>query len=517
MAPEQAAGRARDVGPAADVWALGAILYELLTGRPPFLGATPLDTLLQVKSQEPVPVRRLQPAVPRDLETITLKCLRKEPSGRYLTAAALADDLDRFLAGEPIHARPVSPGRRLLKWARRQPALAALVAVSLLAVLSLAAGAGWHVRELNRALETADANFRTAQEQRDEARKNLRQARQAVDDMLMVGRDWFERTKGAHDNRVVHRILTQILAINETFVQNHAADPTTDRMELGRAYGELGRIYFLLKRYGDAEKALLQGLEIHQQLAEASPGDEYYVRYQLRMCEDLREVYVALGRPDLAEQVDRKQEVLEARYTRFQGKAEQPEERLTRYDRAIREQQALLEKEPRNETAWRSLRDAHIGRAIALEQLGQSAGAVSSWDRALEIDAGEERDSHLLGRAISLANTGDHAAAIDVAKSLTARVWVRGVVLYDAACVYSVGGAAAGRDSLLPETRRRQLAEEHAARAVELLRRAATAGFFNTPARRNLIKTDKDFDSLRPRADFRKLLADLAPKALPGP
>jgi WD40 repeat protein len=201
MAPEQALGKSRDLGPAADIYALGTILYEMLTGRPPFKAASPMETMVQVASDEPAPPSRLQSKVPRDLETICLKCLEKSPRRRYPTAQSLADDLRRYLDGEPIQARPADWKERAWKWAWRRPAAAALIAVIALGLLVVLLGSAYFTiqlgRERNAALkqkakaekseaevknqkETADNERNRAEEGEREARKQLEHAQRSL-------------------------------------------------------------------------------------------------------------------------------------------------------------------------------------------------------------------------------------------------------------------------------------------------------------------------------------------------
>lgn len=170
MAPEQAEGKIRELGPGVDIYALGSVLYHALTGRPPFVGETVLDTLQQVKNDDPVPPSRLQPKVPGDLETICLKCLQKEPRKRYETAQDLADDLSRFLKNEPIKARPVSIFERGVKWAKRRPQVAALLGALLFVVVGGFLGMfGLWVRA--EGLRTkAEKNFDRAQQEEKRAK-----------------------------------------------------------------------------------------------------------------------------------------------------------------------------------------------------------------------------------------------------------------------------------------------------------------------------------------------------------
>jgi serine/threonine-protein kinase len=157
MAPEQAAGQRLAVGPAADVYALGAILYEALAGRPPFRAGTAAETLSQVISQDPAPPSRWNARAPRDLEIICLKCLHKQPLGRYPSAAALAEDLQRFLVGEAIHARPEGRLGRVARRVRRRPALATALVAAALSAAVVVGGGLWLLSERSAAARRADA------------------------------------------------------------------------------------------------------------------------------------------------------------------------------------------------------------------------------------------------------------------------------------------------------------------------------------------------------------------------
>ncbi len=178
MAPEQAGGKSKETGPACDVYALGAVLYECLTGRPPFKGPTTLDTLAQVVSAEAVPPRQLQPKTPRDLETICLKCLEKQAGRRYATAAELADDLGRWRRGEAVRARPPSWGYVLGKWARRYRTPLAAAAAMLLLLAAVVAGAfvlllgAWGAAQKND--ETADQKGKDVEKKEGELRQAAR-------------------------------------------------------------------------------------------------------------------------------------------------------------------------------------------------------------------------------------------------------------------------------------------------------------------------------------------------------
>ena len=203
MAPEQVAASRDQLSPASDVHALGAILYQLVTGRPPFQGASTLETLEQVRSQDPVPPRRLNPKIPRDLETIALKCLEKSPSRRYASAEALAGDLRRWLDARPISARPVSPIGQAWRWCRRRPAVGALAAalMTTISVGFLAMVLLWRRADAER--NRAEQEWSNAEKERDRAEAGYKAARAALAEVFDLGTTGLQTTGLSRDQFIV--------------------------------------------------------------------------------------------------------------------------------------------------------------------------------------------------------------------------------------------------------------------------------------------------------------------------
>jgi serine/threonine protein kinase len=293
MAPEQAVG-GKNVGPAADVYALGAILYELITGRPPFCGAGLLETLEQVRSQEPVPPSKLQPNLPRDLQTICLKCLEKEPRRRYESAAELAADLRRYLEGEPIRARAVSRWERVIKWSRRKPATAALVALCGFGVVSFVAGLIWHNRRLQAEVKRANTNESIAM-------ANFMSGYDALDQILKTVKQELPESDSGHAlyARLSKDATDYFYAV---FKDADESDPKI-RVARGMLLSYAGDVHRLLGRSDEALNDLRQAEERFQWAINLNPQDTY-AREQLALCHfKIGEVYEAMGDFERAEQL----------------------------------------------------------------------------------------------------------------------------------------------------------------------------------------------------------------------
>jgi serine/threonine-protein kinase len=273
MAPEQARGDIAAIDARTDVYGLGAILYECLTGRPPFRAASVLETVAQVLNDDPPALRVLVPGVPRDLETICLRCLQKDPARRFATAAALADDLQRWADGIPIWARPVPWWERAWKAARRRPTA---FATGLALLIGAAATVGiilWKNQDLERERDAARIAEADAIRERTRAHARLEKAVEAVERMVTRAEsaEWSRNPTLAAERR---RVLEDVVAFYEHFGE---ADDPIIRRETARAYRRIGSVYTLLAEYQKAVDYVTRARQISERLVAEYPAEHGYV------------------------------------------------------------------------------------------------------------------------------------------------------------------------------------------------------------------------------------------------
>jgi tetratricopeptide (TPR) repeat protein/tRNA A-37 threonylcarbamoyl transferase component Bud32 len=343
MAPEQARGRVREIGPPTDVYSLGAILFEVLTGRPPFEGQSGVDTLNRVVTEEPPAPSRLRPKVPRDLETICLKCLEKDPARRYGSAEHLADDLRRYLGGEPVAARPAGPGERLVKWVRRRPTRAALYGVTAAASVLMLGTFAW--------------SYTRILAERNQKEKSLQVARKAVDDLYtkMASERLFDEPQL---DPLCQELLEKASTLYEELAREHGDNPDV-RRDAALAWFRLGEIHRLRDQRREAEEAYGEAIARQEELRRTDPGEP-------RHRQDLANSHNWLG------------EVL-----REEGRS--PEAAEGHYRAALELQGQLVADRSGDATCRMEMARSHYNLAIVERETGRPAEARADYDRAVAL------------------------------------------------------------------------------------------------------------------------------------
>jgi serine/threonine protein kinase len=466
MAPEQVQGRGTRsaIGPATDVYALGSILYELLTGRPPFRAETLLETVVQVQHDDPVPPRHMQPRLPRDLETICLKCLEKEPRRRYDSATALADDLGRFLARQPVAARPLGLAGRWYRWGRREPKLAAAISITgaaLLVAAVVATSFALHVRNLNRDLTDAIDQAEKARTGLNEMKAiSVRLAKEFA--QTSFDKNQVRLIKPDEEMNAKHlvKLCAEAAQINpeDLEIQSNLAD----------AYYALGVVYREKKQLDKMKAAWLEAEKVADALAR-------YTYEDWQKTADLGRIYYNLGVAA--------------------GERNQHEEVIDWHSKALLRLTPLLEIPAAARVRW-FVCWSHVGRGTAYLRLGQPHEALPDWERALALaDPGDREPIRLDGLAYTLARLGEHERAATLAEQALAGLPRSKDDLQTAAKVFALNAAVPGE------------ADRYAPRALAYLKEAHQKGAFEVAtAQQELTKQGSDFQALQKREDFQALL-----------
>jgi serine/threonine-protein kinase len=712
MSPEQAAGQGEELGPASDVYSLGATLYVLLTGAAPFQGWHVPEILDQVKRADFLPPRQRNKDIPRALEAICLKAMARQPEQRYATPLALAADVEHWLADEPVHAWREPWPTRLRRWSTRHRTLVAVGAAGAGVALVSLATATLLLNAANRRERDAHA---LAEEQRGQATQNFQLARQAVDQYcrqvaqdprlrehdleelrtgllrtaaqfcdefvrhrsddpdvladqgrayLLLGfiteqtgaapeavahyqkariifaelaraqpavADYRRHLASSHDHlgtlfgatgqpasareeytesrdlreelvrthpgeadyqddlaashhllgmwymgerqwdrareelaaciklrtellrahpgfftyqaglaearvnlvKVYHQLgqpdraeeeLSQVLATWEELARAHPTDNIV-RSDLATSYNNLAILYAGLHRADQAESYYKKALELREELVRTHPTVSAYEGQLAHTHFNLGSLYQDTRRPAEAEKAYARAVAINQKLTESHPtvtayavalgktcchlgylKLSTPQDALDWFNRAARTHEAVLERQPGHPDARESLWHVHAGRAMSLNQLQRDREALQEWDRAVDLAEGNSPDTWRVRRALTLARVGEHAKASAEAAVLANKASLSSDNLYLLARALGRSAAAVLDDEQLAAEARQQLVEDHAARAVSLLRRLHAAGYFKASARREQLPKDPALAPLRSRADFKDLL-----------